>query len=83
MGEGMCGDLGVAARDEEVNQLLQEVQEEALLPTLASTTNHIESGTSTWYKGDHPLCRRPLLSVQADVRGWDGIESGSLGASTY
>ena len=46
----MNGDLGVEALGEEVNQLLQEMQEEAPLPTLASNTNHLESGAGTWYK---------------------------------
>ena len=45
--EDMSSGLGVGALDEEVNQLLQEVQE-VPLPTLASATNHLESGTNTW-----------------------------------
>ena len=54
------GDLGVATLDEEASQMLQEMQEEAPLPTLAAT-KHLESCASTWYKGSYPLCRRPLL----------------------
>ena len=47
----MTSDLGVEALDEEVNQLLQEMQEAPLF-ILASATNHLESGTSTWCKGE-------------------------------
>ena len=64
----MSGGLGVEALDEEVDQLLQEMQEEVPLPTLASNTSHLESGTGTWYKGNHPLCRRPPLCVRADIQ---------------
>ena len=36
--------------------------------------NHIDSesasgtGTSAWYKGRYPLCRRPPLCIQADLQ---------------
>ena len=73
-------DLGVAALYEEVNRLLQleEIEEpdRALLPMLASTSEGLRgsenngsgTGTSTWYKGSYPLCRRPPLCVQADIQ---------------
>ena len=65
----MSSDLGVEALDEEVNQLLQEMQDsEVPLPTPVPATNHLGSGTSTWYKGNYPLCRRPPLCVQTDLQ---------------
>ena len=63
----MNSDLGVEGLDEEVNQLLQEMQE-VPLSTPGPTTNHLESGTSTWYKGNYPFCRRLLLCLQADIQ---------------
>ena len=76
----MRSDLGVEALDEEVNQLLQEMQDsEVPLPTPVPATNHLGSGTSTWYKVNYPLCRRPPLCVQADLRRMERNRERRLG----
>ena len=57
-------DLGMAALDEEVNQLLEgEIDSESV----AATGNLAES-TSIWYHVLHPLHPRPSLCVQTDLK---------------
>ena len=78
----MSSDLGVKALDEEVNQLLQEMQD-VPLPTPAPATNHLESGTSTWYKGTiHSVEGRRSVYRQI-YEEWNETESGSLEINTY
>ena len=50
--EDMSGDLGVAALDEEVSQLLQKIQEETPLPTPASATSCLESAYMVIYSAE-------------------------------
>ena len=64
--EDIIGDLGAKTLDEVVNKLFQEMQD-VPLPMFASATNYLESGASTWYKGNYPLCQRPLLCIQTDI----------------
>ena len=76
----MSGDLGVAALDEEINQLLQAIEEEALAalgPPPGSPTAYAALGIiatvlkevpACGAKGIIPLSRRPLLCVQADMQ---------------
>ena len=53
-----------------------EEPDHAPLPMLTSTSEGLRgsenngsgTGTSTWYKGSYPLCRRPPLCVQADMQ---------------
>ena len=76
----MSSGLGVGALDEEVNQLLQEMQDsEVPLPTPVPATNRLGSGTSTWYKGNYPLCRRLPLCVQADLQRMERDRERQLG----
>ena len=80
----MRSDLGVGASEEEVNQLLQEMQDtEVPVPKPVPATNHLGSGTSTWYKGHYPLCRRPPHCVQLIYKEWNETESGNLEINTY
>ena len=83
-------DLGVAALNKEVNKLLQEMEDETLLPVLASTSevprdsgnngNHVESasGTTALYKGNYPLIHGRSTVYRQINKEWNEIESSSL-----
>ena len=63
-------DLGVAALDEEVNQLLAtERDSDSEIDSEAVTTSNTSTDSTTgsiWYRGQYPLHRKSPLCVQAD-----------------
>ena len=75
-------DLGVAALDEEVNQLLaterdsdSEIDSEAV--TASNTFTDSTTG-SNWYRGQYPLHRKSSLCVQVDWKRREGDRERQL-----
>ena len=68
--EDWDGDLGVAALDKEVNQLLaSEGDPDSEIDSEAFTTrNTFTDSTSIRYRGQYPLHRKSSLCVQADLK---------------
>ena len=74
--------LGIEELEREVAQLLKHIPEnletdsdpelndeqQAEPSTFAAPLAGNPTGTSKWYTGNYPLRRRPLLSVQADLK---------------